>query len=415
VSREVHRTPLDEREGMNRNWVRGLAVTALLSLLAACGGDGGSEQGTVEGAEKLPVAVISPLSGSGAGFGWALAGAAQIAIDKVNADGGIELDGQLYELEAKMVDDKYSPEGTLAAYNELIKQEGIQILMGPMGSASGLAIKDQIEADQLIAMGNTYTPEMITEDTNYYFRVNATSNEVAPALWAGFSEKYPEANRLAVIGPDDATGKGGADLTIKAAAGEEVEMVSTQFYERGTTDFSAAVTALLASNPEVIDTITSPSQDAGLIMKTARQRGYTGKFMKTGGTSPADILAVAGPEATEGLFFGQAGDLSDPEVKAYIEEFQKLTDVPFDSLSIDLHDGFMMGLDALKKAGTLDSDKWVEAMESMEPYEGPLKGELTWGGEKTYGAERQMLGKLWIYEVQNGEPTVIGTAQEEAP
>lgn len=400
---------------MNRHWGRALAGTVLLSLLAACGGASGSGESTVKGAKKLQVAVISPLTGSGAGFGWALAGAARIAIDEVNAAGGIKLDGQLYELEAKVIDDKYTPEGTLAAYNELIKQDGIKILMGPMGSASGLAIKKQIEADQLIAMGDTYTPEMITKDTNYYYRVNATSNEVAPALWAGFTKKYADAKRLAVIGPDDATGKGGAALTTKAAIAEGVETVSTQFYKRGTSDFSAAVTSLLASNPAVIDTITSPSQDAGLIMKTARQRGYKGRFMKTGGTSPDDILAVAGPEATEGLFFGQAGDLSTPKVQAYIKEFKKLTDVPFDSLSIDLHDGFVMGLKALEKAGTLDPDKWVEKMKGMEPFDGPLKGELTWGGEKTYGAERQMLGKLWVYEVQNGKPTVVGTAQEQAP
>lgn len=400
---------------MNRKTGRAIAGAAVMSLLAACGGGSGSDESTVDGAEKLPVAVIAPLTGSGAGFGWALAGAAQIAIDEVNADGGIELDGQLYELEAHMVDDEYSPEGTLAAYNELIRQDGMKILMGPMGSASGLAIKDQIEADQLIAMGNTYTPDMITEDTNYYFRVNATSNEVAPTLWASFTETYPEATRLAVVGPDDATGEGGAQLTSASAEEEGVETVTTEFYERGTTDFSAVVTSLLASDPDVIDTITAPSQDAGLIMKTARQRGFTGKFMKTGGTSPADILAVAGPEATEGLFFGQAGDLSTPEVQAYMEEFAKLTDVPFDSLSIDLHDGFVMGLQALENAGTLDADKWVEEMLAMEPFDGPLKGELTWGGEETYGAERQMLGKLWLYEVQNGEPTVVGTAQEEAP
>ena len=401
---------------MNRRWGSALAGTLLLVLTAACGGGGGgSGEASIEGAEKLPVAVISPLTGSGAGFGWALAGAARIAIDEVNADGGIELDGQLYELEAKVVDDKYTPEGTLAAYNELIRQDGIKILLAPMGSASALAIKDQIEADQLIAMGNSYTPEMITEDTNYYFRVVATSNEVAPALWASYVETYPEVKRVAMIGPDDATGEGGAALSTEAASAVGVETVSTQFYERGISDFSAVVTKVLASKPDVIDTITSPSQDAGLIIKTARQRGYTGRIMKTGGTSPDDILAVAGPEATEGLFFGQAGDLSSPEVQAYVEEFRKLTDIPFDSLAIDLHDGFVMGFEALKKAGTLDADAWVEEMEGMVPFDGPLKGELTWGGEETYGADRQMLGKLWLYEVQDGEPTVVGTAQEKAP
>jgi branched-chain amino acid transport system substrate-binding protein len=391
----------------------GLALLAASSGLTSCGDDGGGGGGG-GGDDELTVGVIAPLTGPGQGFGVALATAAEVVADEINADGGLELDGKTYTLKVEKYDDEYTAEGTLAGYNELVKKKGIDVLVGPVGSAGGLAIKEKIEQDKLISMGDTYSPDMLDENTKYYFRINATSSEIAPALWKLFSENNPDATKLAIVGPDDATGQGGAASSTAAAEQFGIEVVKNVGYTRGTTDFNAAVTSLLSSEPDVIDLQTTPSQDAGLLLKAIDQANYDGLVLKTGGTSPAEISAVAGDSA-EGLLFAQQCELESEAVQSYRKKYEEKTDVPFDPLSCEWHDGLTMGFAALEEAGSLDADAYVEAMEGIAPFDGPLKGELSWGGEDTYGVNHQILGQLWLYEIADGEPSQLGVTTTESP
>jgi branched-chain amino acid transport system substrate-binding protein len=255
---------------------------------------------------------------------------------------------------------------------------------------------------------------MLDENTKYYFRINATSSEIAPALWKLFSENNPDATKLAIVGPDDATGQGGAASSTAAAEQFGIEVVKNVGYTRGTTDFNAAVTSLLSSEPDVIDLQTTPSQDAGLLLKAIDQANYDGLVLKTGGTSPAEISAVAGDSA-EGLLFAQQCELESEAVQSYRKKYEEKTDVPFDPLSCEWHDGLTMGFAALEEAGSLDADAYVEAMEGIAPFDGPLKGELSWGGEDTYGVNHQILGQLWLYEIADGEPSQLGVTTTESP
>ncbi len=387
-----------------------VAAAAAALVLAACGGGSG------EGGEKeLKVGVLAPLTGAGQGFGVGLATAAEVVADEINADGGIELDGETYNVVVEKYDTKYTAEGALAGYNDLFKKKGLKVLIGPVGSAGGLGLKSKIEQDKLVVMGNTYTPEIFDENTKYYHRINATTNEIAPALWGLFAEENPDAKRLAIIGPDDATGEGGAASSSAAAATVSIETVKNVAYTRGTTDFSASVVSLLASDPDVIDLQNAPSQDAGLLLKAIDEAGFDGELMKTGGTSPSEIATVAGASA-EGLTFAQQCDVQDPKVKDYRKKYEEKTDVPFDPLSCEWHDGITMGFEALENAGSVDGDKFAEAMQSVAPFDGPLKGEMRWGGEETYGVNNQILGTMWLYQLDaEGELQLVGSAEQEAP
>jgi len=393
-----------------------IAVAAVAVFLAGCGGAGKSgDSAAAGGGKELKVGVLAPLSGAGQGFGVGLATAAEIVADEFNAKGGLTLDGTKYNLVIEKYDDKYVAEGTLAGYNKLITKEGIKILIGPITSAGGIAIKSKIESDKLISMGDTYTPKIFDKNTKYYFRINATSGEIAPAIWRYFIKQSPGLTKLAVIGPDDATGTAGNGLSLAAAKAAGLTEVNNSAVARGTPDFSAAVTSLLQSHPDVIDLSTLPSQDAGLIIKTARQLGYTGPFVKTGGASPAEITAVSGQANAQGLLFAQQCDLSNSKVQEYQRKYKEKTSVPFDALSCEWHDTITMGFTALEKAGSLDADKYVTAMQNAAPFEGPLKGTLRWGGEQTYGVKHQILGKLWLYQFKGDVSTAVGTIEEESP
>jgi branched-chain amino acid transport system substrate-binding protein len=366
--------------------------------------------------EELIVGTISPLTGAGAAWGWAISGGTEMAAEQINEEGGIELDGTQYRLVVERLDSEYEASGAVDAYDRLVHEMGVQVITGPLGSASALALKDRIEDDQIIAMVNSFTPEMVTEDSHYAFRITPTNFEVAPPMWEWLDEnRGDEVNQVALVAPSDETGRTGVEISSDNAAEVGVETVREEFYERGTEDFSAVVTSLLAGNPDVIDTATSPPADTGLIMRQARDQGFDGLFVKTGGAALPDVLAVSGEDVAEGLIMNDNTDTRNPLVEEYIAEFEQRFEPEFNGMFVHFHDGALMGFRALEEAGTLDPDAWVEAMENMAGFEGPLVGEISWGGAETYGADRQMEASMHLYEVQGGEQIHVHELELDVP
>ena len=414
---------------MSRSLKTRLAGTALclVALLAySCGGAedgadtpeaaGDAPNNGSEDAEEFVVGTFTPLTGPGAAWGWAMSGAAEMAAETINEEGGIELDGVQHQIVIERLDTEYTPDGAVDTYNRLVNEVGAKMVVGPIGSAGGLAIKDQIEQDQIMALVGTYTPEMIDENTNYAFRVHPTNFETSAAMWRWLSENLSdEVGRLAVVAPTDETGRSGAQISSDAAADVGVETVVTEFYERGSEDFSAVIASLLANEPDVIDTATSAPGDAGLIMRQAREQGYEGRFIKTGGVAFEDIIAVSGAEGAEGMIMVDNADTRSEAVQEYRQEFEERYEVAFNGLFAHYHDAMLMSYRALQNVGTIDPDAWVEEMESMSGFEGPLAGAITWGGEETYGAARQIEAAMHLYEVTDGEQVHLAEIEVESP
>ena len=400
-----------------RTWM--LLVVGVL-VLTACGGSGNGTAPAappeLEDAEELVIGTISPLTGAGAAWGWAIFGGAEFAVDEINEEGGLTLDGTTYRLRVEGIDEEYTSSAALDAYTRLVEEEGVKILVGPLSSAGAVAVKDRIEQDKIITMVNSYTPAMLDENTHYAFRIVPTSQEIAPAMWQWIADNRGDSvSRLGIVGPTDETGKAGAQLSKDPAAEVGIETVAEEFYERGTQDFASVVTGVLASNPDVIDTVTSPPADTGLIMRQAREQGYTGLFIKTGGAALEDIIAVSGPDAAEGLLMNDNTDYSNPKVDEYIAAFEDRYDRPWNGMFAHFHDGVYMGLKALNEAGTLDPDAWVDAMLNITPFEGQLVGTIEWGGEETYGVQRQMVADMYLYEVKDGELSALGALPITSP
>src|SRR5690606_24234588 len=99
-------------------------------------------------------------------------------------------------------------------------------------------------------------------------------------------------------------------------------------YERDRVDFSSILTRLIASGIDAIETNGSPGGVAGLIVKQARELGFTGPIIQTGGDVAADVIRIAGNEAAEGIYTHLEFDRADPMIQVLEERHQKKYNAP---------------------------------------------------------------------------------------
>src|SRR5437868_7987202 len=123
---------------------RKLAISAAVGLSLYAG------LMTTAASETLKIGVIAALTGGGAPWGTAAAQGPKILANEVNAKGGLDVGGKKYHVEVVAYDDQYKAADAVAAYNRLVRQDGVKYVI-VMASAGTLAIKQSVESDKVIA------------------------------------------------------------------------------------------------------------------------------------------------------------------------------------------------------------------------------------------------------------------------
>ena len=100
--------------------------------------------------ETLKLGALVTLSGAGAAWGQGMKNAAELAADKVNAAGGLEVAGKKYKVEIIPYDDKYQANEAVTVANRLVFEDKVQYIIGPVGSAPALAIQPVTEKAKVL-------------------------------------------------------------------------------------------------------------------------------------------------------------------------------------------------------------------------------------------------------------------------
>lgn len=371
---------------------RAFAVAALLA-------------GSAAAQETMTVGVIAPLTGPGAPWGVASQMAAVISADEINAAGGLDVGGTKYMIEVKAYDDQYKAAEAVAAYNRLVNQDGVRFLL-VQGSASTMAVKDAIEEDDVLALTTAFQPAVINADTKHMVKVYSTSKEYMPAYVKWMGDNLAE-RKMITLNPNDETGWGQSEVTGALYKENGFELLSSELYERATTDFAPLLTKIMAMGPDVIDVGSSSPPTAALIVRQARELGYKGRFVQTGGAGWAQILEAAGPEGAEGLVNMLYADPANPGWIKLAEEYKKRVGQEANDVLAINYDGWRMLWAAVQKAGTIeDIDAIVAAFPEILPMQSVQGTENTWMPEL-----KQVRTTEFVSIMTDGKPKVVGTIQ----
>ncbi len=354
--------------------------------------------------ETLKIGGIGPLSGGGTAWGLAAQRGIEIAVEEINAAGGVKAEGKTYKLQLVMYDDQYTGAGGKAAAERLVNQDNVKFVIGPVGSPPALGVISVTNPAKVIALTNGYAPQILKNDTKdpYNFRIYPTNIEFGPPLIKWLKENAPEVKKVAMLAPNDAVGQSVAGALAEDYRKQGFEPV-LELFERGIKEFTPLILRMMAQKVDAFEFDGNSPGDAGLMLKQIRQAGFKGKVIQIGGPGSDEIIEIAGPAAEGFLSYG-VFDWDTPAGKRlrpiYEQKYGKGIINQF--MPAFYHTVFLL-VDAIKRADSTDTTKVRDALDAMNGFDAGIYGPVKWAGKDSYGVNRQLMFTYYLSEVKDGK------------
>src|SRR5258708_6092764 len=379
--------------------MRGFLTVALLSSVFAISSYSAS-------AETLKLGVLATISGAGTAWGIAMQGAAELAAEDVNAKGGLDVDGKKYKVEVVTYNDHYKAADALTAFNRLVFDDGIKFVVGPLGSAPALAVLPVATENKVITMTMAFTPKALSPEYAYSFRPVLPTDVFSDPQIKWVVQKL-EVKRIGGLFPNDESGQQIAAANEAAYVAVGAKFAAKEFFERERVDFVPLLTRVLAQNIDAFELDGNSPQTAGLLVKQLRELGFKGPIIRTGGDATADIVKIAGKEATENLYVHQPIDPESPSIQEFTKRFEAKYKTPMNGFSPFFYANLQIMLAAMQKAGTVtDTDKVREAMLGLRDFETVL-GKVNWMGQAQWKSNQQFDSPFYVALVKDGVAHVV--------
>ncbi len=297
------------------------ATSVLLGALAGCGTSEGSSTGNTvsSDAETIKIGANLELSGNVASYGSSIGDGAMLAIDEINAKGGIN--GK--KLELIKIDNKSDNSEATAAAIRLAEQEKVVAMIGPATSGNTVAtvqIANKYKVPVVTASG---TAPNVTENDDgtineYAFRtcfIDPFQGTVA----ANFATGELGAKNVAIYADNASDYAKGLAASFKETIEKNGgKVVAEEAYVAKDVDFKATLTKIKSVNPDFIF-IPGYYEEVGLIVKQARELGITVPLMGADGWDSPTLVELAGGEALNNTFITNHYSSEDPD--STIQEF----------------------------------------------------------------------------------------------
>ncbi len=341
-------------------WTRGLLLLAgvlSLSLVGACERRP-TTAGATAGTGEIVIGMYGSLTGDGASFGQSSREGTEMAVDEVNAAGGL-LGGRMFKLLVE--DDQSKPEEAASAVTKLITQDKAVAILGEVASRRSLAAAPIAQRYSVPMITPSSTNERVTEVGDYIFRVcfiDPFQGEVL-AKFAVNDLKAKKAAVLKDIQQDYSVGlTESITRSFAALGGQVLDPVS---YSSGDGDFRAVLTQIRTQKPDVVF-VTGYYPEAAIIARQARELGMNMPLL--GGDGWVGDALKNGREALTNTYISNhySGDNPDPLVQNFVKGYRAKFGHEPDSIAALAYDAVKVLADAMTRAGGTDGPKVRDAL-----------------------------------------------------
>ena len=317
--------------------------------------------GAAASAESVKVGLIAPLTGEVAVYGNAVKEAVQLYIDDFNAA------DHPFDINLIIYDDKGDPTEAMNAYNKLVYQDDIAVLLGPVTSSPTFGVAEASVDDGIPALTPTATHPDVTTYGDNFFRA-CFEDPFQGGSMAKFASSELKATTAAIIYNNaDTYSIGLRDAFMKTAEEVGLTVTTTEAYGASDIDFRAQLTNIIKTNPDVLF-IPYYYNVTYMICSQARELGYTGTFLGVDGTD--GVLAIEGADVSvfDGMYFANhySADSDSPVTQAFIKEYTDKYGATPNALAALGYDGAMIVCDALERVNNdgvkIDGESSYEAI-----------------------------------------------------
>jgi branched-chain amino acid transport system substrate-binding protein len=383
------------------NGQNGMRLLSYAAVLAAIGLSGTAAKAQ----EPIKIGITAPMSGAGALWGKACEWLCKRAAQEIKDAGGVKVKGQSYTFDCIANDNKMNASEGARVAQTLLNRDNVKYLYG-FGTAAILAAQTLTERQGVVLMNTSWGMSSKGPKFPLTFAVNNTPVEIMPAVAKYVTTTHPDAKTIVLLNANDASGREAESVYRPTWEKMGVNVIASDYYERGTTEFQPIATRIASLKPDMVDIGSAPPSEAGMVFKELDVLGYKGLKIMTNGGSAEAFLATAGEKAGEGVYMGAALVFDGPTIS---KRQRKMNDGAraavgdgLGTVVISAYDMIYMIKAAMEKAQSIEPNDVAAVMSSIN-YKTFYGGETGFGGKEIYGADIAPQLPVYITRVANGK------------
>jgi branched-chain amino acid transport system substrate-binding protein len=367
-----------------------LILAGLITFAGCKKQPGAASEPGASGPGEIVIGEYGSMTGKQATFGQSTNEGIMLAIDQINAAGGVL--GK--QIRVVSYDDEGSDEEAVTVVKKLIDRDQVLAVLGEVASKNSLAGGGICEHEHVPMISPSSTNPEVTRGKKYVFRVCFT-DDFQGSVGAKFAIQKGW-KRVAVFTCADQDYSKKLSQFFKDAYSGHGQIVADEKYETADEDYSAQLTRIQSTNPDAVY-LPGYYNNICLILKQARSHGLMVPFFGGDGWDSAETLKL-GPVA-DGCFFTNhySPDDTRPSVQAFIGAFKaKYNGETPDAMAITGYDAARVLCDAIKRAGKLDRDAITDAIAQTRDFPGA-------GGNITIDQNHNAKKPIAILEIRDGK------------
>lgn len=370
------------------------AVIGIVAALVVIGGiwygvarEG--NEGLPEVKEPIKIGFATPLTGDAAAWGLPAKRGAEIALDKVNAEGGIS--GR--KLELIFEDDRCDGATAATIANKFINIDKVPAIVGPVCSSAVLGEAPIVEQNKVVLLSAGASAPAIRDAGEYVFSIYPLDNYEA-GLAAEFAYENLSKRKAAILYANNDYGKGAKDVLEEKFKEKGGEIRIMENYLIGQKDFRAQLTKIKNSGADVLFIWGQPNEMVP-ILKQLRELGVNLQIITTSVDIETEDLRKAGPEIADEVIYTIFKAVSNFNAGYLRSEHQKRYGEDEDGLAPFGYDVVLLIADALRSAGP-DADKIRDYLYTVRDFPGA-------SGTMSFDEDGTVVKEFEFKTVKNGQ------------
>jgi branched-chain amino acid transport system substrate-binding protein len=330
--------------------------------------------------EPIKIGLVTALSGQSALAGEAITRGMQIAIDEINAKGGL-LGGRKLELVRR--DDEANPAKGVVAARELIYREKVAVVFGGLDTPVSMAIVPLMNQEKVPFMGPWAAGTGITKNganPNFAFRVSAV-DEIVDVGMLAYAQKNFKSVKPGLILVNNPWGESNEKGLKAAMAAKNVTPAGVEKFEGNDVDMVPQLTRLKAAGADTLFMVGNVGPSAQVV-KSLERMGWKVPVVSHWGPAGGRFTELAGPMGKDVhfvqtySFFGKQSPVGQRVIKALMAKYPAIKGVDDISPAVGVanaYDGVHLAALAIQAAGSTSGDAVRQGFYKIDKYEGLIK------------------------------------------
>ncbi len=310
---------------------------------------------------EIPIGFILPQTGPYVSSGIAMQQGTELAVEEIN-------NSQLGNARIKLIieDDRSTVEGAVKAANKLIHQDGVPVILGLATSSATKEVFPIAQENGVVAFGQLSAARGLSALSDFGFRASLTVDKLVPTGVQLTHEKLGYQRVAKIADSIDFFSRSSDTVLEESLNVNGVEILTTETFETGETDFSAQLTRIKESNPDAIF-ISALSPDTTKILRQGRRLGIPADIpFIVPVTLASDQIQILG-DAAEGVitFTSWISTAATPENQAFLQNYRAKYGIEPTIWAAQAYTSVYILATAIKRGQSVDSTAIRDAMANI--------------------------------------------------